>query len=174
MSSLIRASLLSVCIVTAMASVGEPSQTPVIASPGSASDADIEDFAWLAGHWRGEGFGGVIEEIWSEPLGGTMMGMFRLVKDDEVEFYELVVIGEDDEGMSMKVKHFSRDFVAWEDKKGAIRFDLESVEPDEAQFSGLELKRDGDSLEIRLRMSSAGGKSRWETLSLRRATPEQN
>lgn len=172
MPSLIRASLLSVCIVTAIASVDGPSQTPESPSPGAASDADIEEFAWLAGHWRGEGFGGVIEEIWSEPLGGTMMGMFRLVKDDEVEFYELIVIGEDEEGISMKVKHFSRDFVAWEDKKGAIRFDLESVEFDEAQFSGLQIKRDGDSLEIRLRMSSKDGKSRWETLSFQRATPE--
>ena len=46
-----------------------------------ASDVDVEDFAWLAGYWRGEGLGGVCEEIWSEPLAGSMIGLFRLVRN---------------------------------------------------------------------------------------------
>lgn len=173
MTSLIHAALLSLCIVTAIASVGEPTETLASSRVVPGADADIEEFAWMAGHWRGEGFGGVCEEIWSEPLGGTMMGSFRLVKDDEVVFYELVLICEDDDGMAMKVKHFTKDFVAWEDKKGALRFALESVAPDEAQFSGLEFKRDGDALKIRLRMRSSDGKINWEELTFHRATPEE-
>ena len=37
---------------------------------GSASDkprAKIEDMAWLAGRWLGDGLGGISEEIWSPP-----------------------------------------------------------------------------------------------------------
>ena len=31
---------------------------------------DIEDYAWLAGHWTGDGFGGTSEEMWSKPKNG--------------------------------------------------------------------------------------------------------
>ena len=51
----------------------------------------LSKFEWLAGHWRGEGLGGQCEEIWSAPAAGTMVGSFRLMKDGEVSFYELMV-----------------------------------------------------------------------------------
>ena len=43
--------------------------------------ATLENVKWLAGHWRGEAFGGITEEIWSPPLGGSMMCAFRLIKE---------------------------------------------------------------------------------------------
>ena len=111
------------------------------------------------------------EEVWSQPLAGTMMGSFRLVIDDEIEFYELMVLGPDTEGMALKVKHFSKDFVAWEDKEGSVRFRFESVTPNDARFSGLTMNRDGDKLDLSIRMSSAGGATRWEPIALRRSSP---
>lgn len=48
-------------------------------------DASLADVAWLQGHWRGEVMGGITEEVWSPPLGGSMMCAFRLVVDDEVK-----------------------------------------------------------------------------------------
>lgn len=42
--------------------------------------ATLADMKWLVGHWKGTGLGGVSEEIWTEPAGGVMMGMYRLVQ----------------------------------------------------------------------------------------------
>lgn len=161
-------SLLAVCFaLTTAVEQGGPQE----AGAGSPKTT-IDDFDWLAGHWRGEGLGGVCEEVWSRPLAGTMMGTFRLVQDGEVVFYELMVIGEDDHGMALKVKHFSKDFVAWEDKEGAVRFAAESVKPGEARFSGLTIKRDGDGLDLSLRMRSSDGSVRWEPFAMRRTSAD--
>ena len=59
---------------------------------GRPGPASIEEVAWLAGNWKGEGFGGIVEECWTPSLGGTMMGMFRLVNDGVIKFYELMVL----------------------------------------------------------------------------------
>ncbi len=136
-----------------------------------AAKPRVEDLAWLAGHWRGEGFGGQVEEIWSQPLGGTMVGTFRLVQDGKVNFYEIVVLEADADGLVMKVKHFHGDFTAWEEKADSVDFRLESVEQNSAIFKGLTLKRDGDALEIKLRMKYKDGSKRWETLSFRAYRP---
>ena len=91
-----------------------------------------------------------------------------MVPKKEVSFYELMVLGEDEEGWSLKVKHFSKEFVAWETKEKSIRFALESVEPNEALFSGLTIKREGDALEVKVRMSQRDGSTGWESIRLRR------
>ena len=38
----------------------------------------LENIAWISGTWHGEAFGGITEEIWSEPSGGSMMATFKL------------------------------------------------------------------------------------------------
>lgn len=156
-------SLLSVCITSALfTGVQDPPTT------APSPEVSIDDFTWLAGYWRGEGLGGVCEEIWSQPLAGTMMGSFRLVVDDQVSFYEIMVLGPDAEGMALKVKHFSKDFVSWEDKEGSVRFALESAEPDAATFSALTMNREGDRLDLRIRIRYSDGTTRWEPITLRR------
>lgn len=131
----------------------------------------IDGLAWMAGHWRGEGFGGQVEEIWSEPLGGTMVGTFRLFKDGKVDFYEIMVLEPDAEGIVLKVKHFSGDFTAWEEKADSVDFRLQAIEGHTATFAGLTFERDGDALDIKIRMRSKDGSTRWETLSFRTYQP---
>jgi hypothetical protein len=142
-------------------------------SPASdeAASAAIEDFAWMAGHWRGEGFGGVVEEVWSEPLGGTMVGTFRLVKDGKVAFYEIMVLEPDPEGFVLRVKHFAEDFTAWEEQADSVDFRLEKLEGQVATFNGLTLSRDADALEIKIRMRQKDGSTRWETLRFEASRP---
>lgn len=125
------------------------------ASP--TAQVSIDDFAWMAGYWKGEGLGGVCEEIWSEPLAGSMIGIFRLVKDGKGVFSEHMTLGPDADGFALKVKHFTPEFVAWEDKEGAVRFALEEVRPGEAIFKGLRIRRtDEGNLEIVLRLNRGG------------------
>lgn len=144
-----------------------PSSTP---DARGDADATIDDFAWLAGLWRGEGFGGTCEEMWSPPLAGTMVGTFRLIQGDEVVFYEIMLLGRDAQGVSLKVKHFSEDFVAWEEKAACVRFPLTQVSPGDARFGGLTLKRDGDRLEAAVHLEQ-GGATRWETIRMTRVAP---
>ena len=79
----------------------------------SSPKASIEDISWVAGHWRGEALGGITEEIWSPPLGGSMMGSFKLVVNDEVNFYELETISEENESLLLKIKHFDAALTGW-------------------------------------------------------------
>jgi hypothetical protein len=115
--------------------------------------ATIQDVAWITGHWHGEVFGGAAEEIWSPPLSHSMMGMFRLMKNDAVEFYELLTIVEEDDSLVMRLKHFNADMTGWEEKEAAQSFPLVKVTPDEACFDGLTFRKMDDNwLKIFLRM----------------------
>ena len=80
----------------------------------SRPKATIEDIAWLAGHWKGNALGGVSEEIWSPPQAKSMMGSYRLIKNDTlVVFYEIVTITEDGQSLTLKLKHFNTDLTGW-------------------------------------------------------------
>ena len=152
-----------------LGSGGEAEDSGMEAPAGRpASDIDVEDFAWMAGYWRGEGLGGVCEEIWSEPLAGSMIGIFRLVRDGEPVFSEHMRLGADAEGFALKVKHFTPAFVAWEDKEEAIRFGLDEHRPGEAVFGGLRIRRtDEGNLEITIRLTRKGGEATDEVIRLR-------
>ena len=54
--------------------------------------ATLEDVSWISGYWRGEALNGEVEEIWSSPLGNSMVASFKLVVDDNVKFYEIETI----------------------------------------------------------------------------------
>lgn len=45
---------------------------------------------WLAGSWRGEHGGRTIEEFWTHPEGGTMLGAGRTLSGDRTDFHEFL------------------------------------------------------------------------------------
>src|SRR5262249_38284967 len=109
--------------------------------------AKIADLAWLQGHWLGVGLGGTTEEFWAPPLGNSMMGMYRLVKDGKVVFSELLFILEVNDSLVLKLKHFDADFKGWEEKDVSRSFPLVKLAPNEAYFDGITIrKRDDGSL----------------------------
>jgi len=72
-----------------------------IALPAPAKAA-IGDLAWLAGAWvgtRGEGGTTSIEERWSPPLGGAMLGVSRTVSRGTMRAFEFLRIVERDGGL---------------------------------------------------------------------------
>lgn len=99
--------------------------------------ATLADVAWLQGHWRGPGLGGISEEYWMEPSGGAMPGVFRAVADGEVIFYEMFALTEFDGSLVLRLKHFNPDMTGWEDKEEMVRFRLAHVEPGLIQFNSL-------------------------------------
>jgi hypothetical protein len=104
--------------------------------------ATIDDAAWLAGRWVGEGFGGQMEESWSPPVGGQMIGHFRYWRDGEPQFYEIMMLDVADGGVRMRVKHFNPDFSGWEERGEWVTFEPVSATPDALIFNGLEIRRE--------------------------------
>lgn len=106
--------------------------------------ASIEDVAWIAGHWKGEAFGGITEEIWSPPMGNSMMCVFRLVKDGVVNFYEIVTITEEQGSLILRLKHFNADLSGWEEKDETVDFPLVKLQHNNAFFDGFTFEKIND------------------------------
>lgn len=116
---------------------------------------DIEDYAWLAGRWTGDGFGGTSEELWSPPQNGTMMGVYRHHdKDGKLVFYEFLTLDK----TGMKLKHFNADMTAWETKEDFVHFEMVEALPGKLVLKGLIFEKTSDTtMEIKLRMRDDNG-----------------
>ena len=106
--------------------------------------ATIEDASLLVGSWAGTAFGGQFEAVWNPPSRGTMVGLFKLMGDESVTFYEILLLSVEDGTLSLKVKHFNPDFTAWEEKADYVNFQLVKMEEDALHFGGLSFYRRGD------------------------------
>jgi hypothetical protein len=139
-----------------------------LAGDENSKQGDLVRANWLAGHWQGNGFGGTSEEVWSTPVNGVMMGMFRLHNaQGELVFYEFMTI--DHEGL--KLKHFNADLTGWETKDEHLTFNLVEVTANSLAFKDLEYKLTSDTtMEVHLVMHDEG-KTRTEVFSMRRQTP---
>ena len=110
----------------------------------SSPKANLEDVSWVEGHWQGEAFGGVAEEIWSSPMGNSMMFVFRMVNDDKVSFYESGHIQQLDNSIILQLKHFDGNMRGWEEKNQTIDFKLVKLEPNKVYFEGLTMEKISD------------------------------
>ncbi len=107
----------------------------------NSPNASLEDVSWISGHWQGEAFGGIAEEIWSEPMGGSMMFVFRLVADNKVSFYEAGHILEVDDSIILQLKHFDKNLRGWEEKNETVDFRLVKIEKNKAYFDGFTIEK---------------------------------
>lgn len=98
--------------------------------------ASIADVSWIAGNRKAVALGGVCEEFWTVPMGTSMVGLFRFVKDGKVVFYELMTIAEENKSLVLKIKHFNPDLTGWEEKSAPQNFPLIRITPTEAYFTG--------------------------------------
>ena len=139
--------LLALLLASATAGSAEPrtEHTFGLESGETRPEATIEDAEWLVGSWTGTAFGQQFEEVWNPPSAGTMIGLFKLYGDDGVSFYELLELSVEDGTLSLKVKHFSADFTAWETKEDYVTFRLVKKEDDALHFGGLSFYRRGDN-----------------------------
>ena len=125
--------------------------------------AKIGDVAWMAGYWRGPGLGGVSEEIWSQPSDGRMHGIYTLSKEEGLVFWEAMTLVEEEGSLVLKVKHFTPEFVGWEEKEDNVAFPLVRLGENEAWFRGLTFRRTSDrELLIHIALSQGGERSEHE------------
>ena len=97
----------------------------------------LENIAWISGEWHGEAFGGITEEIWSEPSAGSMMAVFKFIADGRVSFYEIEVIREVENTLVLQLKHFRSDLKGWETKDETIDFPLVEITENKVVFEGM-------------------------------------
>lgn len=131
--------------------------------------ATISDMAWLAGHWAGEALGGLSEEIWSDPGAGSMMGMYRLIRDGRPVFYELLTIVEENGSLMLRLKHFNANLTGWEEKLKTIDFPLVAKTEGAVHFEGMSFHPKGnDALTVYLAIHQKDGTVREEAFSYKR------
>jgi hypothetical protein len=142
-------------------------------SPDQKSPAaTIADMEWYAGRWTGSGLGGWIEEVWSPPRDGTMMGVYRMIKDGKPIFYELLLITEENGSLAIKLKHFHADLRGWEERDASVRFPLVAKRDGRIYFDGMTFERIGaDRVKVYLAVEHKDGKVREETFEYSRTQP---
>jgi len=120
-----------------IAIVGESISKEEPIDPNKKLEPKLENIAWIAGTWRGEAFGGIVEEIWSEPSGGSMMASFKLINDGKVSFYEIEIIREVENSLILQLKHFNNDLKGWETKDETVDFPLIEITANKVTFEGM-------------------------------------
>ena len=118
--------------------------TKTLAEGGESPKASLSDVSWIAGHWKGEAFGGIAEEIWSPPLGDSMMFVFKLVSDGKVQFYEIGHIQQKDETLLLQLKHFHGSLKGWEEKDETVDFKLVQLDDNSVFFDGFTFEKISD------------------------------
>jgi hypothetical protein len=111
----------------------------VLLLPAAALDAQpkdgytLKDVAWFVGGWRNPASDKTLyEEHWSDPAGGAMVGMFRLVNPGKSALYELLLLEETPDGVFMRLRHFKAGMAELE--KEPIRLKLVKASASEAVF----------------------------------------
>lgn len=122
-------------------------------------------YSWLEGSWKGDGFDGSSEEVWSSPSAdGKMMGVYRHHKaDGSLNFYEFLIL--DEEGI--RLKHFTPQLIGWEEKSDYVTFEMIRYDENTIEMKGLTFKRiSPDKMEIYLKLMDDNGEIRTETFHM--------
>jgi len=144
---------------------------PAPESPTPAPRATIADVAWLTGYWAGEGMGGSVESVWMPRQGGVMLGSFRLSRPAGTpgSFYELSAIEEHEGSLRFVAKHFTTDWVGWEEKGKAFTARLTRLSDSELAFGAIVMRRDGaEGLVVEYSRRGRDGTPETEALRLKR------
>jgi hypothetical protein len=110
---------LAALLLTVVAEAQEPVARPT-----------LQDFAWLAGHWRIEQGERLVDEQWMAPAGGLMIGMARNVQAGKVREYEFTLLRQEPNGDIV--------YVASPSKQTQTTFKLTSLRGGEAVFENPE------------------------------------
>ena len=168
------------CVVNAVAEetrvVPRTEHTFSLADGAAPPDDGLEAVSWLVGQWEGEAFGKRFEASWAAPSGGSMLGTFKLLDGDgdeaRVEFSEILLLRPIDGRLTMRVKHFDAELVAWEEKDEFTTFRLVAVAPTSVHFSGLSFYRRGaDAMDAYIVMRGRDDAIREAPLVYRRVSP---
>ena len=136
------------------ASVAALFVTISVAAPPTATKPRVADLAWLAGTWRTTEGDKVSEEIWTEPAGGTMIGMFR--QTGKKPLFEFLLIEDDEQGVTKRFKHYLSGFA--EVEKEPLTLKVTEVTKNkvvfhattEGKLKSIVYEREGDRMNVKV------------------------
>jgi len=100
------ATIMSGVVVTSAAAVAL-SQMKDAGGAGKSAEPGVESLGWLAGAWVCDKAGERIEETWSPPSRGTIMGMCRIDQPGGRTLYEMMLIEADAGDTVMWLMHYT-------------------------------------------------------------------
>lgn len=135
--------------ITRLTVNSDASKLVIVGEGGKAKEIDVnkklehklENITWLSGNWKGEAFGGITEENWSQPSGGSMMATFKLIKENKVAFYEIEIIREVENTLILQLKHFNNELKGWEAKDDTVDFPLVEITSNKVVFEGMTFEK---------------------------------
>jgi len=142
--------------------------------PAETPGSSIQSLAFLSGLWTEHTAEGDEEEYWSKPMGSSMVGTFRVVKDGNAVFYEFWAIEVEDGEVVFKMKHFDKGLIGWEEKAEMVRLTMSVGGMQDVLFSKpdgslrLRYQRKGDELTSTLQRVK-DGKTKEDVFHLHRS-----
>ncbi len=144
--------------------------TMKLAAGQAAQPATVNDMAWMAGRWVGEGMGGQSDEMWGPVYQGRMLGTFTHSEGGKPIFHEFMIVMEVEGKLVVRLKHFNPDLTGWEEKDKFVDFKFVAKKDGAMYFSGLTYMPDGkDGLKIYVALRNKEGALHEEVFSLKRA-----
>ncbi|MFZ2493963.1 MAG: DUF6265 family protein [Thermoanaerobaculia bacterium] len=111
-----------------------------------ADAGHVKGLTFLQGKWAATVEGERWEEQWMAPSGDSAVGVCRAMKNGRTFFYEVLTVEQDEAGAVLRMKHFNRGLVGWEEKDVAVEVPLVSLTGNEVVFA-----KDDGSLRITYR-----------------------
>jgi hypothetical protein len=62
------------------------------AAPPAAQVPPVETLAWMSGCWSAEQGSSTVEELWTRPAGGVMLGLSRTLRDGSLGSFEHLLL----------------------------------------------------------------------------------
>ena len=94
----------------------------------------LADVSFMEGRWQGTFNGGPIEAAWIAPAGDNLTGFMRMMKDNKVTMYEMLVFEQTEQGPIVLVKHFKPGLIGQEEKDKSDRYRFVDAKKDQALF----------------------------------------
>ena len=111
--------------------------------------ARIDQVAWLAGQWRGEGTpNDRIDAFVLPPSGGGMVGVFRRVRGGQVTTHALAYVSEEAGSLVLRLKLFDSALRGRGSQDAPRPQQLQSISPTEIRFEKARVARDETGLEL--------------------------
>lgn len=110
-----RRTLGAIALALAPALAGAEAPVPA-ATPRPGVAASLPDVSFMAGRWLEEEGETLSEEVWSVPAGDSMMGMWRLARAGKATLFEHLTLLAEEGKVTLRLRHFDRRGVAWEEK----------------------------------------------------------
>ena len=130
-------------------------------TPGQAAPrASLADMAWLQGHWIGSMPDGPVEQFNLSPMFGQMPGFVRAISPKNVIFYEIGLIAEVGDSLSVRVKHFTPELEGWEAREVYIDRPLVARDSTNFYFDGITYSRTGPDTYVVYFLNRSGTQER--------------